>query len=132
MVYLIYGSPCSGKSTYIKKHMTNKDIVCDVDLIYDAISNHNSHDADLYIHDTAIQVTNQLMDIIKNRQGMWNDAYVVSTANTREQLKIDKEKVNADECIFIDTPIETCLERIKDRPPYFKYLILEWFSTSDL
>lgn len=132
MVYLIYGSPCSGKSTYIKEHMTNRDIVCDVDLIYGAISNHNPYDADLYIHDTAIQVTNQLMNIIKNRWGMWDNAYVISTANTREQLKIDKEKVNADECIFIDTPMEICLERAKNRPSYFKYIIWEWFGTKDL
>lgn len=128
MVYLIYGSPCSGKSTYIKEHMTDKDIVCDVDLIFSAISNHDPHNADLYVYDTAIQMANQLMDIIKKREGDWQDAYVVSIANTDEQLKKAKERVNADECILIDTPYETCMERAKSRPFYFQWLIQEWFA----
>ena len=128
MVYLIYGSPCSGKSTYINSHMSDNDIVCDVDLLYQAIGNHDAHDADLYVHETALQLKQKLMDIIRDRQGGWKDAYVVSIANTDEKLKKDIKRVNADEAIFIDTPYEVCLDRAKERPPYFVWLIQEWFE----
>lgn len=128
MVYLIYGSPCSGKSTYIKEHMTDNDIVCDVDLLYAAIGNHDAHDADLYVHDVALQLKEKLFDIIRDREGGWQNAYVVSLANTDEKLKADMERVNADEAVFIDTPYDVCMERAKDRPPYFQFLILEWFE----
>lgn len=129
MVYLIYGSPCSGKSTYIAEHMKDGDIVCDVDLIYSAISNHDAHDADLYVHEVALQLKSTLLDIIRDRKGNWNDAYVVSIANTPEKVKTDMERINTDECIFIDTPYEVCMERAKERPFYFQWIIQEWFET---
>lgn len=131
MVYLIYGPPCGGKSTYIKEHLSRGDVVCDIDLIYSAISGDDEHDADLYIHDIAKRVTRSLLDIIRDRDGIKKDVYVVSLANTKEKLEKAKERVNADECIFIDTPYETCMERAKERPFYFQWIIQEWFQMSD-
>ena len=132
MVYLIYGSPCSGKSTYINKHIADNDLICDVDLIYEAISNHDAHDADLHTHEVALQLKERLLDIIRDRDGGWSNAYVVSIANTKDKLKSEMERINADEAIFIDTPYEVCMERAKERPFYFQFLIQEWFGTKDL
>lgn len=132
MVYLIYGSPCSGKSTYINEHMKRSDLVCDVDLIYHAISGQNPHDADLYVHETALMMKENLLDIIRDREGGWRDAYVVSIANTREKLVEAMERIKADECVFIDTPYEICMERAKERPSYFPLIIDEWFAMNDL
>jgi predicted kinase len=55
-VYLIYGPPCSGKTHYIKEHMQDGDIVCEVDDIYAAISGNDPHDADLYVHEVALEL----------------------------------------------------------------------------
>ena len=132
MVYLIYGSPCSGKTTYINEHIKDNDIVCDVDLIYQAIGNHDAHDADLYVHEVALMLKNNLLDIIRDRMGGWSDAYVVSLANTKEKLQTEKERIKADKCIFIDTPYEVCMERAKERPLCFQWLIQEWFETRNL
>lgn len=129
MVYLIYGSPCSGKSAYIKEHIQRGDLVCDVDLIYGAITNSIPHDAELYTHEVACQLDGVLKDIIRERKGNWKNAYVVSLANTEEKLQKAKDQINADECIFIDTPYEVCMERAKERPFYFQWLIQEWFET---
>lgn len=132
MVYLIVGSPCSGKSTYIKEHMGDGDIVCDVDLIYEAIGTHEAHDADLWVHEVALQLKEKLLDIIRDRDGGWKDAYVVSIANTDEKVQEAKDRINADEVIYMDTPYEVCMERAKDRPPYFAWLIQEWFATKEI
>lgn len=132
MVYLIYGSPCSGKTTYIKEHMKRGDLICDVDYIYGAISNDDPHNAELYLHEVACKLNGTLKDIIRKRDGGWGNAYVVSIANTKEKLKTEKERIKADECIFIDTPYEVCMERAKERPFYFQWIIQEWFETRDL
>lgn len=129
MVYLIYGSPCSGKSTYIKEHIQRGDLVCDVDLIYGAITNSIPHDAELYTHEVACQLDSALKEIIRERKGNWKNAYVVSLANTEEKLQKAKDQINADECIFIDIPYEVCMERAKERPFYFQWIIQEWFET---
>ena len=112
--------------------MGEGDIVCDVDLIYAAISGRNAHDADLWVHETALKLKDQLLNIIRERNGGWRDAYVVSIANTTEKVRRDAERINADECIYIDTSMDVCLERAVDRPPYFSLLIQEWFETRDL
>jgi ferredoxin len=109
--------------------MGENDIVCDVDLLYQAIGNHDAHDADLYVHETALKLKNTLLDIIRDRDGGWGNAYVVSLANTDEQIKENMKRINADKCVFIDTPIGVCMERAKERPQYFKWLIQEWFAT---
>lgn len=132
MVYLIYGSPCSGKTTYIKEHMKRGDLICDVDYIYGAISNDDPHNAELYLHEVACKLDSALKKIIHDREGGWGNAYVVSTANTNDKLKTEKERIKADECIFIDTPYEVCIERAKERPFYFRWIIDEWFETKDL
>lgn len=131
MVYLIYGSPCSGKSTYIKEHMQRGDVVCDVDDIYASISGQDPHSANFHIYNIAIEMWNNLTKIVHDRKGKWNDVYVTSIANTKEKLKEDMERVNADKCIFMNTPIDVCLERANNRPPYFKWIIADWFETKD-
>lgn len=131
MVYLIYGSPCSGKSTYIKEHFKPGDIICDIDYLYSAISLDIPHGTELYAQEVARELHNTLLDIIRDRKGHWRNAYVVCTANTNEKIKNLKERINADEIIFIDTPYEKCAQRVKQRPPYFIWLIQEWFMTKD-
>lgn len=132
MVYLIYGSPCSGKSTYVKEHFKAGDIVCDVDKLYAALCYNEEHKEEIYAQEVAKELRLHLLEIIRNRQGNWHNAYVISLANTREKLSKAMEQVNADEAIYIDTPLEVCVERAKDRPFYFKWIIEEWFEGKDL
>lgn len=129
MVYLVYGSPCSGKSTYIKEHKQDGDIVCDVDRLYSAISLNGEHQTELYAQEFASMLHKEMIEIIRERKGHWKNVYVVSLANTKEKLQAEKERINADECIFIDTPYEVCMERAKERPFYFQWIIQEWFET---
>lgn len=132
MVYLVCGPPCSGKSTYIKNNASDGDLICDVDLIYGAISTHDPHDADLYIHEIALLLKDKLLDIIRERKGTWKDAYVVSIASTKEKVKRDKDRINADKVIFLNTPYEVCMDRAKERDFAFSLLIQEWFDENNL
>ena len=132
MVYLIYGSPCSGKSTYIKEHFKDGDIVCDVDRIYSALCFNEEHQTELYAQEVASKLNDTLFDIIRDREGHWKNAYVVSLANTKEKLQKSMERIKADEAIYIDTPFEACMERVKERPFYFPWIIEEWFEEKDL
>lgn len=129
MVYLVYGAPCSGKTTYVKERIKKGDIVCDVDRLYSAISHDEEHDSELYALRVASELYDNLLGIIRDRKGNWKNAYVISLANTSEKINEMKKRINADECIFIDTPYEVCIERAKDRPPYFVWIIQDWFET---
>ena len=132
MVYIIYGSPCSGKSTYIKQHLKDGDIVCDADRLYSALCFNEEHQTELYAQEVAAKLYEALVEIIRERKGHWNNAYVVSLANTTDKLNKAMEEVNADEAIYIDTPIDVCMERAKERPFYFSLIIEDCFVTKDL
>lgn len=132
MVYLIYGSPCSGKTTYIKEHIKQGDIVCDVDNLYSAISLNEPHNSEIYAEETASELYDYMLDIIRERKGHWKNAFVVTLANTDEQVQKMKERIKADKCVFIDTPMEECLKRAQERPFYFPWIIEEWFARRSL
>lgn len=132
MVYLIYGSPCSGKTTYVKEHFKAGDIVCDVDRLYAALCFNEEHKEELYAQEVAKELNKSLLDIVRDRIGHWKNAYVVSLANTPEKLQKAMERVNADQAIYIDTPYEVCMERAKERPFYFEFLIEEWFAENTI
>lgn len=128
MVYLICGSPCSGKTTYVQEHFQTGDIVCDVDKLYSSLCFNEEHKSELYAQEIAQELYGGLIEIIRNRKGHWKNAYVICLANTDERIADMMERTKADKCIFIDTPIEVCLERAKERPFYFPFLIEEWFA----
>ena len=108
------------------------DIVCDVDRLYSAISYNEEHQSELYALGAASMLQESLLDMIKERKGRWKNAYVISLANTSDKLAEAVERVIADESVFIDTPIETCIGRaLESRPPYFTWIIEDWFERSD-
>ena len=131
MVYLVCGAPCSGKSTHVKEHFKAGDIVCDVDRLYSAICYNEEHQSELYAEKVSSQLYKCMLDIIRDRKGNWKNAYVISLANTEKKINKAKERINADEVICIDTPFEVCMERAKERPFYFPWIIEEWFKEKD-
>ena len=84
---------------------------------------------------TVFDIRDALYDIVKYRRGRWQDAYIIVTGarvGDRERLKA---RVNADEFIFIDSDIDTCIERIDKREAsseikneWMKY-VGEWFES---
>ena len=132
MVCLVCGSPCSGKSTYVKEHFKAGDIVCDVDRLYSALCYNEEHQTELYAQETASALYDNLLDLIRDRKGHWKNAYVICLANTDEKIAEMKERVHADEVVMLDTPFEVCMERAKERPFYFQWIIEDWFSTKEV
>lgn len=129
-VYIVYGSPCSGKTTWVHSVATPKDIIVDLDSIYECISTNPRYEKTEQIKSVAFEVRDKLYDIIKYRSGNWHNAYVTTTGariGDRERLAA---RIGADDMIYIDTPKEICLERAKaTRPPQFISFIELFFNT---
>lgn len=131
MVYVVHGAPCSGKTTYVREHFHTGDIVCDVDRLYSALCFNEEHQSELYALSTASVLQESLFDIIRERKGRWKNAWVISLANTNAKLAEIVERVGADETIRMDADLKTCMERAKERPDYFQFIIADWFATED-
>jgi len=107
-VYIVYGSPLSGKRTYVDSVKGVGDLVVDLDKVWDCIGGRSGR-----LNAVAFGVRDYLLDCIKYRRGKWLNAYVIGgypLISERERLA----KELGAELIFIDTSKEICLQRLYD------------------
>lgn len=128
-VYIVYGPPCSGKTTFVQNNAGPNDIIVDMDSIYQMITINDRYIKPDRLKMNAFVVRDCLYEQIKYRTGKWENAYVISglpMAMERQRLEI---RLNASS-VFIDVDVDTCKARAQERSnaeETIKY-IEEWFS----
>ena len=108
-VYVVFGSPGAGKSTYVSEVMDSRSIVLDIDAIYKAI---NGDYRDSKLLGTVMDVWNTLLDVVRTRKGQWTSAYIVC-ANCRNVERLQRQ-FDA-ELVHIDTDYKECLKRAQPK-----------------
>lgn len=130
-IFLVYGSPLAGKTSYVESVREEGDLIVDIDRIWECVSGCPSHVKPKRLNGIVFGLRDRLMEMVKYKVGKWNNAYIVGGFPLiSERERICKE-LGARE-VFIDTPKEECLTRLrnaKDRPidDYEKY-IEEWWK----
>jgi predicted kinase len=127
-IFLVYGPPLSGKSSYVSSVAEPGDMIIDINKIWECISVNAVHSNKL--NAVVFGVRNSLIDMVKYRVGRWDNCYIIGgypLISERERLC---KELGARE-IFIDVPKEECLKRLElsnslDKEAYKKY-IEEWF-----
>lgn len=128
-VFLVYGSPLSGKSTYVRESMNYGDIVVDTDNIWECISGQNRYIKPNRLKQNVFAIRDDLIRMIYMRSGKWLNAYVIGgypLISERERLR---KSLGARE-IFIDTSKEECIKRFEEsnRPKEYLEYIEEWWE----
>lgn len=122
-VFIVYGSPCSGKSYYVNDVAGKDDLIICLDRIYESINNTRSQS----LYQVVMSIYRQLIDTVKTRNGQWNNAYILrGFPNSAERERLAKQ-LDA-ELIFINTDKETCLERALTRGPNYDKIVLDWWN----
>ena len=127
-IYLVYGPPCAGKSTYVQFSATKDDLIVDIDKVYEAISVNEPHVKSKRLTSNAFQVRDLLLDMVKTRNGKWVNAWIIGGY----PLKMDRERLANDigaELIFIESSKSLCLARadLRGGEVYKKY-VEDWFE----
>lgn len=124
-IYLVYGPPCSGKTTYVRNNMTKGDLVIDLDEIFKAISLQEKYDKPDNLKHNVFAIKNLLIDNIKTRFGKFNNAWIIGGySNKYERDKLTNEL--GAELIYIESTKEECIARLKHSNDYRKEKIKEW------
>lgn len=124
-VFLVYGSPCSGKTTWVREHAEPDDLIIDLDSIWECISNTDRYHKPNRLKANVFGVRDCLIDQVKIRKGMWRDCYIIGGY----PLRTDRDRICdllRAEPIFIDETMETCMSRA-DNDAWKKY-ITDWFD----
>lgn len=129
-VYLVYGSPLSGKTTWVNSVHQSGDLVVDMDSIWQCVSGMNRFQKPMALNAVVFGVRDYLIDSVRMRRGKWNNAYVIGgypLISERERLI---RQLGARE-VFISTSKEECLRRLelddsRDKAEWTRY-IDEWW-----
>lgn len=130
-IYLVYGAPLSGKSTYVDSVVQAGDLVVDMDSIWQCVSGMDRYVKPKRLNAVVFGMRDYLMECVRYHRGKWQSAYIVGgypLISERERLC---RELGAQE-IFIDTDMDACMERLllcedgRDKSEWEKY-IAEWF-----
>ncbi|MBS6561989.1 MAG: HNH endonuclease [Staphylococcus sp.] len=111
-VYLVYGAPCSGKTSYVNQVATRYDLIVDLDKIHQAICVCDIFDKPDATKKLAYDIRDLLIDAIKVRKGDWENAYVIGTYPKRSERERLITELGA-EPIYIASTKEECINRVQ-------------------
>lgn len=132
-VYIVYGSPCAGKSTWVKDHMKRGDLVFDIDRIWHALSGQEMFDKPSTLNKVVFNARDKIIDDIYRRHGQWSNAFIIGGYPDKQRRDELAHKLKA-ELVYIKATKEECLDRLykdQDRVKYhdkWEQYINEWFE----
>jgi len=133
-VFIVYGAPLSGKTTFVRDSKNRRDIVLDLDELYRAITLLPAYDKPQELSVNVFGIRDAILDQIKTRTGRWQQAWIIGgyPLNTeRERLAM---QLGA-ELIYIQATELDCMSRLNsdvDKLPFqteWKRYIKDWFNS---
>jgi len=127
-VYLVYGAPCSGKSSIVNQLAERGDMILDIDKLFECISGMPLYDKPDNLRFNVFVLRDKMLDMIKTRYGKWHDAYVLGTyPNKAERDRLALEL--GAEVIYCEATKEECdaTMRMRQLVGYERY-IDRWFT----
>ena len=130
-IYLVYGAPLSGKTSYVDSVKLPGDLIVDIDSIWEALSGLARYEKPPRLNQNVFAIRDELMRQVKYRVGKWRNAYIIGgfpLISERERLI---REYGARE-IFIECSKNKCITRLKmckdgrDPKAWEKY-IDDWF-----
>lgn len=129
-IKIVYGAPCSGKTTYVNEVITDRDIRFDYDDVLAAISNSGPHDNRAMLKLYGTEIRSLMLDLAKDDDQV-EDAYIIACKITDSLLEqIGDTEVDY---ILISKTKEEVLEQLEDDDTredkeYWKELIDDWYE----
>ena len=131
-VYIVYGSPLSGKSSYVDSVKCEGDLIVDIDNIWQAVSGCDRYVKPNRLKAVVFSIRDNLLESVKYRRGKWNNAYIIGGYPYQAERERLINSLDARE-VFIDVSREECINRLaacddgRDKKEWKKY-IDDWFN----
>lgn len=128
---IVYGSPCSGKTTYVRNNASNSDLIFDYDRLLVAATNRTLHFAEKHaLHWLILDLRKSFVEAAK-LSGDVENFWMVCSWNT-DYIKELFSGVDTEE-IFIEATKEECYDRLENdetRPDKAEWqaVIDAWFE----
>lgn len=124
-VYLVYGAPCAGKSTWVRSVAEQDDLIVDIDMLWEAICLSDRLHKPNRLKANVFGLRDCLLDQIRCRTGMWRRAYVIGGYPLESERERVCDMLRA-EPVFIDATPAECLGRAPNEA--WREYIRDWFD----
>ena len=129
-VFVVYGPPLAGKTTWVKDIMSEGDLIIDMDNIWQCVSGCDRYIKPNRLKSIVFKLRDSLLESVRYRFGKWNNAYIIGgypLSSERERLC---KELGARE-IFLEATKDECMQRLeacedRDKSEWAGY-IEDWF-----
>ena len=131
-VFLVYGPPLSGKTTYVKDNANEGDLIIDIDSIWQCVSGLPRYQKPGRLKAIVFKIRDSLLECVKYRYGKWNNCYLIGGYPLQAERERLIRELGARE-IFIEATHADCLARLdalddgRDKEEWAHY-IADWFT----
>jgi predicted kinase len=132
-IYLVYGPPLSGKTTWVNNNKIEGDLIINLDDIWECISGCDRYVKPNRLKAIVFKIRDTLIDSVRYRVGKWQNAYIVGGYPLRSERERLCKELGAKE-IYINTSKDECINRLINldnekiiKEEYMKYIEV-WFS----
>jgi len=131
-IYIVYGAPLSGKTSFVRSSKGHKDIVLDLDELYQAITLLPAYDKPTELVMNVFRLRDSLLDQIRIRLGKWQNAWIIGGYPLQSERQRLATALGA-QLIYVEATEEECLRRLMndtDKLPFQKEwqkYIHDWF-----
>ena len=134
-VFIVYGPPLAGKSTWVENNMAEGDLVVNIDDIWQCVSGCRRYVKPNRLKAVVFRIRDDMLDAVKYRYGRWNNAYIVGGYPLQSERERLCKELGARE-IFLDVPEAECIARLEsseeiENKDEFRKFIREWFERSN-
>jgi len=128
-VYIVYGSPLSGKTSLVMDLMKYGDIVLDLDALWKAVSFQPEYIKPNNLRFNVFAIRDTILDQIKTRYGEWNDAYIIGGYPEKYERERLAQSLGA-EIIYCESTKEECINRLRTSGKSDKWIkyVNDWWD----
>lgn len=110
-VYIVYGPPMAGKTSYVLENKNREDIIIDMDRLFEAVSMLDRYDKPDCLLPNVLGIRDKLIQDIKFRYGKFNNAWIIGGYADKYQRDFLQRELGA-KLILINPGKEIILQRL--------------------
>lgn len=131
-IYLVYGSPLSGKSTWVENVRSEGDLIVDIDSIWECVSGCDRYIKPKRLNAIVFGIRDRLLDDIKYRRGKWVNAYIIGGYPLNSERERLCKELYA-ESVYIESTKDECIKRLYNsddgrNPEEWEKYINDWWE----
>ena len=112
-IFLVYGAPLSGKSSYVNTVRGIGDLIIDIDLIWQCVTGSEKYNKPPVLNAVVFGIRDYLIESVRIRRGKWDNAYIIGGYPLISERERICKTLGARE-VFIECSKDECMRRLSE------------------